>query len=511
MRKAKSSEKNGCNKHGGEAIAAGGYGCVFSPVIACNPRKEKKTISPDTGEEQVTKLMFSADAYEEAKEAEKILRVVKKIPGYQKYFLFPTTMCRPDSFTAQDLDNYDQKCSKMANNFPKKYLLDGTALNGISILNMPNGGTDLYRFIKLYGTSSRACAYILAGIGNLLLKAVEPMNKLNICHADLKAENIMINNDGDLRIIDWGLGGIMTESSTGVRATFLNNRPFQYNAPFMLPFVGNFNSFYDNSQPIKNLTSENPSLKAVNIAEVVNSYIDDTLEIDLRALQLPGHLGYFEDRFSLPLLGCCSSRASFRSRAARPTFRQIVQDYIISALSSFTKDRKFRKNEYIKEVFIPNVDVWGTLTTFLHFLDDSVTGVKPAQKEQIVSLIKKYMLSSEYAVKAMPVGEIARTLFKISLDVLDKENGFRGMPQQWQENYAKWITRKQSPLPSPKPAPKKASASQSKATKTKTKKISPKPKASPVRRSPSPKSKSKRTRCPNGTRRNKKTGKCEPK
>ena len=63
-------------------------------------------------------------------------------------------------------------------------------------------------------------------------------------------------------------------------------------------------------------------------------------------------------------------------------------------------------------------------------------------------------------------------------------------------------TKKASPKPVKKASPKPVK----KASPAKTKKASPKPekKASPAKTE-------KRKRCPNGTRRNKKTGKCEPK
>ena len=75
-------------KTGGKAIAAGGFGCVFDPAIPCNFSKTIKKITPKTSEPLVTKMLFSADAYDEAKEAERIYKAVKSIPKNQNYFLF---------------------------------------------------------------------------------------------------------------------------------------------------------------------------------------------------------------------------------------------------------------------------------------------------------------------------------------------------------------------------------------------------------------------------------------
>jgi serine/threonine protein kinase len=504
-------------KTGGKAIAAGGFGCVFDPVIQCNLSRPVKKITPPTGEPMVTKMLFSADAYDESKEAERIYKVVKSIPKYQKYFLFPTVECKPERFIESDLIDYTERCRKMSENFPRKQLLDGTALNGVSILNMPNGGMDLHAYIKKTADKPAICAYVIAGLANLIKKAIVPMNKLNVCHADLKGENIMININGNLRIIDWGLGGVVSVSSTGVRAPFLNNRPFQFNSPYTLPFVGGFKSYFDASSPAKQLASGAKDLSTdVNTSQIINSFLETNLSINFSASSLPGHLGYIEDNYAESLLGCCSS-GNRRIRSAKNAFRDLVMNYISEAILAYTEKGKFMKDEYLKKVFLPNTDVWGALVTLYSFLNQSVTGVKPTEKEAIVNVIKKYLFSSEFAVKPLPVKDVIDQLKAISLAILKRttiSESRDALPVEWQNNLVEWLN--DSSLQKSFSAKSKTAAQKKSVKKETTVKRSPAAKKAPAtrrkarvsaRKGPATK---RKARCPNGTRRNKITGNCEP-
>ena len=496
-------------KTGGKAIAAGGFGCVFDPVIPCNLSKTIKKITPKTSEPLVTKMLFSADAYDEGREAERIYKAVKSIPKNQNYFLFPTVECKPERFTESDLVDYTEKCSKMSRNFPKKQLLDGSALNGVSILNMPNGGMDLHNYIKKIGSSPTICAYVIAGLANLIDKAVIPMNKKNICHADLKGENIMINVQGKLKIIDWGLGGIVSESRGSVRASFLKNRPFQFNSPFTLPFIGGFKTYFDATSPARQLqleTSSSPN--DVNIAQIVNSYLINQLSFNLSGSDLPGHLGYIEQNYAEPILGCCISGRD-RIQSAKNTYRQLILNYISEAVSAFTDKGKFMNNEYLKKVFIPNADLWGVLVTLYSFLDKSITGVKEIEKNAITMVIKEYLFSSKYAAKPMPSKEIVKSLKLIAVSILKGSNineSRAALPIEWQNNLVEWLSDSSFALQ----FTEKSKAVEKSKTTVKKK---PAKKATTVKRSPVGKKSStpkRKSRCPNGTRRNKKTGNCEP-
>jgi hypothetical protein len=68
------------NKHGGEVLASGGFGCVFSPALKCigSQQREKNKIS---------KLMTNKHAKEEYDELKYLNTKLNNIPNYQNYFL----------------------------------------------------------------------------------------------------------------------------------------------------------------------------------------------------------------------------------------------------------------------------------------------------------------------------------------------------------------------------------------------------------------------------------------
>ena len=70
------------NIKGGEVIASGGFGCVFSPALKCKNKKRTKN--------KITKLMIRKNAIDEYDEINNILNKLNKIPNYQDYFLMLT-------------------------------------------------------------------------------------------------------------------------------------------------------------------------------------------------------------------------------------------------------------------------------------------------------------------------------------------------------------------------------------------------------------------------------------
>ena len=107
-------------KIGGEAIAAGGYGCVFKPVLRCEQEnlqtqsmQRMQRSSKQRGKNLVSKLLMKEDAFDEMEEIEGILKFIKKNPDNSKYFIIndQVSICKPAPLTKTDLHNYDKVCS----------------------------------------------------------------------------------------------------------------------------------------------------------------------------------------------------------------------------------------------------------------------------------------------------------------------------------------------------------------------------------------------------------------
>ena len=95
----------------GQAIAAGGFGCVFRPAIKCEDPADR--IKQDK-REYISKIMKSRYADDEMDEVNNFLPVIKTIPNNSKYFLLDGIFkCRPDDLTSSDKKNLDSKCRNL--------------------------------------------------------------------------------------------------------------------------------------------------------------------------------------------------------------------------------------------------------------------------------------------------------------------------------------------------------------------------------------------------------------
>ena len=185
----------------GKAIASGGYGCVFQPALLCRNNSDRTS--------GISKLLVNKNANDEFKETLTIKPIIDKIPNNSKYFLVnDITKCKPNHLTSDDLINFD-KCSNLKkrgitlNNVNKN-------INKLTIINIPYGGIDLDKYIKLKRPDLDEIAIINSKLIRLLKNAIFPMNQLRLIHNDIKGANILYNEtDGEMRIIDWGFGEII--------------------------------------------------------------------------------------------------------------------------------------------------------------------------------------------------------------------------------------------------------------------------------------------------------------
>ena len=132
--------------NGGEAIASGGFGCVFRPPLTCNSRQS--TIKSSLKNKSiVSKLMLNKYAYEEYDEVKDMLLLFKEIPKYKKYFILPEKICQPQKLNNDDLNNFDKKCS----NLRKKNITSSNVndkIGELKIIQMQEGGMDITKYIE---------------------------------------------------------------------------------------------------------------------------------------------------------------------------------------------------------------------------------------------------------------------------------------------------------------------------------------------------------------------------
>ena len=71
QRKTRKHKNGSSQDEAGEAIAAGGYGCVFKPAIACGDSSINEKMQ-STGYEYITKVMIADYAREEMEEVNRV-------------------------------------------------------------------------------------------------------------------------------------------------------------------------------------------------------------------------------------------------------------------------------------------------------------------------------------------------------------------------------------------------------------------------------------------------------
>jgi len=271
------TKKNKIKKLGGRAIESGGYGCVFKPALKCKDEEREPN--------QISKLMLKRNAKTEYDDIVKFLPYLKKIPDYEKYFLvYDITTCKPGRLDEEDLEGFDEKCSSLTKRKIKKDTVNEEEnLRTLSIVNMPYGGVDVGRVIEQVFSKDRIDYAKLVELNNKLLELLKngilPMNqKQHIYHCDLKDSNIIVDQEMNTRLIDWGLSCKYDDESTV--PDILKRRPFQYNVPFSNVL---FNNMFEDSY--KEFLTKNNAPTYFETREFVVNYVFKW--IDERG---PGHL-----------------------------------------------------------------------------------------------------------------------------------------------------------------------------------------------------------------------------
>ena len=329
------------NKIGGNVIASGGFGCVFSPALKCIKTKK-------TPKKSVTKLMISQFAIDEYNEIQTIKKQLKHIKKYNNYFVLNNiSLCHPAPLTKKDLVGFNQKCSAL----PK----DDININNINdnmdllmALTMKNAGLPIDDYITKK-KNFQAVYKINLKLIDLFKNGIIPMNKSNVYHNDIKDSNILLdenNNKLFARLIDWGLAVKYVPFTNQTIPSCWRNRPLQYNSPystiiFSQTFVDNFKVFLDNNSD--------------NLTGFVNTYFDYWIK----------ERGEGHYKLMCKVVNILSDEQP----------KKVMVDYIVNILTVFFKESKNEEEDiilnlrkYLDNVFIHNVDKWGFVTSYFPVL-----------------------------------------------------------------------------------------------------------------------------------------------
>lgn len=441
------------NSIGGKAVASGAYGCVFKPALKC---KGKAAPGPGT----ISKLMITKYANAEFDEIKKFSHIITKIPNFQKYFLIePIEWCIPDKLSTSDKTDFDKKCGNLVKKGVKATTINkDSELSKLRIINMPDGGIDIDDYFKDNVISNKMLHMINENFKDILLNAILPMNEAGLYHLDVKAGNLLIDSHKQIRIVDWGLSGISTNKKA---PDILRGRPVQYNCPFSSLLINSM--FLPEYKAYLKYTGSSYKLR---LREFVINFYDKWSK-----QRGTGHEDYIEYIAKNIFLGKLTGIKNQSDIIKYNVAKAFIYNFLVANLDTFTRDGKFQENEFM-EVFLYNVDIWGLLMCYepiFYYARKKPAHVTLTPQEPVLSQLMNILLKYcfDNPVKKIPITSLVNDINHINK--LLKVSGAKS-------------SRK--PIKKPK-----------KLTLVEHHSSSQKPPAS--------KTKKKRSRCPNGTRKNK--------
>jgi hypothetical protein len=393
------------NIKGGEVIASGGFGCVFSPALKCKNKKRTKN--------KITKLMIKKYALSEYKEINSILEKLNKIPGYENYFLINDfQLCEPDKLDKKDLKNFKKKCSALPkNDITEKNI--NQSLDKVYALNMPHGGVPIDDFVENNITYEKLII-LNNSLIQLLNKGILPMNQKHVYHCDIKDSNILVETkDSDTkiytRLIDWGLTTEYIPFKEEPFPSVWRNRPLQFNVPFsVILFTDDFLKKYTE------YLEKGGQINYTNLKPFIIDYI--YLWLKTRG---KGHYNYINHimymLFSNDFANIHDEK--IKTRMIESDFTLFyISNYLIEILLHFTH---FRENGtlnlrvYLDTVFIEILDVYGWITSYLPIFETLYENYKHLNSnenkifESFKHIFIKYLFNPR--IKPIDINELNKT------------------------------------------------------------------------------------------------------
>ena len=182
---------------GGELLATGSSSCVFKPSLPCD-------LGGDIYDDKISKVIFSEKSSKVIKTEKKSNEMIRRIKGYDKWAITFEKYCKPMKMV--DILKYDNSgmidCEEGMDDLK---LLDFD--DNSQMLIGEYGGDTLDAYIsKLFKESmdiNKTFLQIMNMIKPLFI-GLEAMHKNNICHNDIKYNNIVFSDNG-FKYIDFGL------------------------------------------------------------------------------------------------------------------------------------------------------------------------------------------------------------------------------------------------------------------------------------------------------------------
>lgn len=373
---------NNTNK-GGNVLASGGYGCVFSPALICEGETKRPT-------NKISKLMTEKHAISEYDEIVSIKEKLQHIKDYRDYFLiYDVTLCKPQSLSSSDLSDYTKKCRALPKDDITKANIN-KKLDKLLSLNVPNGGLAVDDYLYNNGTFEKMYK-VHESLMKLFKKGIVPMNNRAIYHCDIKDSNVLVDTTGKTRLIDWGLA---TEYEPFKGHTFPSswkNRPFQFNVPFSVvlfsdSFVEKYTAFLEGGgKPNK-----------IELEPFVIDYVTSWMKE-----RGAGHYKFINEI----MYELFSHSITSLSEESKPQIietqitMKFIINYLVDILVNFTKfgnNVKLNLRDYLDNVFIKIVDIWGFVSVYFSFIEILFNNYSKLSAQELTIFNKLKYIFVEY-------------------------------------------------------------------------------------------------------------------
>jgi hypothetical protein len=401
-------------KNGGEAVAAGGYGCIFKPALSCAETNKNKNKNG-----MISKLLVKENAFNEMEEIERVFKYIKKNPDNNKYFIIndQVSLCAPAPLTKSDLTKYDEMCKetkigKMG--ITSKNI--NANLDKVNIITMLDGGEDLEKYwsallLNPHITMNYKFAIfkkINTALIGLLTNGIVKLNKDGLYHLDIKASNILLGKDGNTRLIDWGTSFEYQhytptspfKNNGNIPSRLFDRALFQFNLPFsIILFMDDLNTV------IRKNGSANDVAKEIVIASLNTAGI--------------GHFEYIIEMMMV-VYKTVLNNPNFSKEDAL----QMIEDYIRAILIKYLDGNTFQLEDFFREVIVHNIDVYGFIMSYINLLlvdgasAKNITFIESNKKHKgyasfitnVATLIHDFCWSPKYAAARIPVNVLTNRL-----------------------------------------------------------------------------------------------------
>ncbi len=430
---------------GGAVIDSGGFGCVFKPYIKCGKKRgmvalrDKIKENKDNRPELVSKVLQRKHAQHEYQTAQTFEGILKGVPNYRNYYIFPYTMCRPGHFSKPDLINVS-KCQRLF----KKINVTPFNINDdnekILTLQLPDAGKPIEKLIgKL--KSKKDFNTFNSKMVRLIKYAIKPMNTKNIIHFDIKDNNILYKKK-NFQLIDWGISFIDTnEYDDNYNKTEdidipdnIKRRPISFNVPFT-----NILSYADYKKPLNDLYRKNTNNKYTHILEgdalQTADYIIGDYNKKYKDSHIPGVM--FISQYVFP------------EKDKLYLLRQFLANAMVEKFYSFHNNEPyFDMYRYYHTVLKHNIDIFGILMCYTRFFEKLSFPYHLQQqvKTKIIKMFKEIIF--RFSTEKIEVNYLIKKIKKLNFKnfkssrIITKQSSLSNRSNKGRSGNKKKYTRK---------------------------------------------------------------------